>query len=322
MPMIRLQGTSYDCHDDETVLQCLTRHGVLIPSGCQSGVCQTCMLHAVQGQPPKVSQAGLKNTQVEQNYFLACVCKPSGDLEIALPGSSEKEISCLVREKEMLNPTVLRLRLEPESSFAYKAGQFINLIRPLDRLVRSYSLASLPSENLLELHIKCMPDGKMSGWIANDLHLGDEVFCSGPLGDCFYVPGKQDLPLLLVGVGTGLAPLHGVLKDALSNNHLGDIHVLHASLATEGLYMIDELRALDRQHGNVHYTPCVLHGEAPEGGLHGNVEMLVKQQFPDLKGWRVYVCGDPAIVSALKRNAYMAGAAMQDIYSDPFTAAA
>ena len=62
----------------------LTRHGMLIPSSCQSGVCQTCITKAVKGTPPVESQQGLKDTLAKQNYFLACICKPTEDMELSV----------------------------------------------------------------------------------------------------------------------------------------------------------------------------------------------------------------------------------------------
>ncbi len=38
----------------------------------------------------------------------------------------------------------------------------------------------------------------------------------------------------------------------------------------------------------------------------------------DLKGWRVFLCGYPPMVHSAKKLAYLAGAALDDILTDPF----
>lgn len=317
MPTIRFEGRDYFCAEGETVLESLERHGVMLPSSCKAGSCQTCLTRALKGTPPAASQQGIKDTLAAQNYFLACICKPEEDLEIGLAMISDKYAAKLI-SKDQMNESIVRLRLERPDGFIYKAGQFINLNRTSDELTRSYSLASIPSDPFLELHIKRVPDGRMSNWLFNDVAVGDELSFFGPSGDCFYLSNDPERKLLLVGAGTGLAPLHGILRDALEQDHQGSIHLFHASLATAGLYLIDELRELAEQFASFEYTPCVLHGDAPSGGMQGNIVDIPGNVLGSLSGYRVYLCGDPQIVNALKQKAFMGGASMQDIHSDPF----
>ena len=317
MPTINFEGQDFFCAEDETVLECMTRHGVLIPSSCQSGACQSCMLRAFEGTPPAASQAGLKETLIEQNFFLACMCRPVEDMTIGLSSVSPR-FTVKVMEKEQLNDSIVRLRLECPRGFSYRAGQFINLQRPSDELTRSYSLASIPADDFLELHVKRVPEGKMSNWVFDTLAVDDEAVFFGPAGDCFYVPGRPEQPLLLAGTGTGLAPLYGILRDVLSCGHSGPIHLLHGSLAASGLYLEQELRDLAAEHANVSYIPCVLHGEAPEGGQQGNIADMPGLVLGSLSGYRVFLCGDPVVVNMLRQKSFLSGASMQDIFSDPF----
>ena len=77
------------------------------------------------------------------------------------------------------------------------------------------------------------------------------------------------------------------------------------------------MRALEAAHGNFSYTPC-LSRENLEGRRRGRVEDVALADHPDLSGWRVYLCGYPPIVRDTQRRAFMAGAALKDIYIDPF----
>ncbi|MBI1194222.1 MAG: 2Fe-2S iron-sulfur cluster binding domain-containing protein [Gammaproteobacteria bacterium] len=317
MTVIRFEGQDFVCGEEESVLACMTRHGVMIPSSCQAGACQTCMIRALEGRPTPESQQGLKDTLRVQNYFLACMCKPTENMTIGLSTVSPAYHTVL-REKTVLNESVVRLRLDRPAGFHYRAGQFINLVRPTDQLTRSYSLASVPEDGHLELQVKRVPDGKLSNWLFDAFEVGDAVEFFGPAGDCFYVSGAAEQPLLLVGTGTGLAPLYGILRDVLAQGHTGPIHLFHASLAAPGLYLEDELRALERANEQFHYVPCVLHGDAPAGGRQGNIAELPMAVLGSLDGYRVFLCGDPPIVNALRQKCFIAGASMQDIYSDPF----
>ncbi|MDX1253031.1 MAG: 2Fe-2S iron-sulfur cluster binding domain-containing protein [Gammaproteobacteria bacterium] len=322
MPHIHFEGKSHPCQDDESVLDCLTRHGVAIPSSCRSGVCQTCLMRAVEGQVPEAAQQGLKETLRTQNYFLACACKPKGDLGVARPdvmASARTQVTVLA--KEILDGNIIRLRLGCPLPLDYRPGQFLHLHRA-DGLVRSYSIASLPqSEEPLELHVRHLAGGRMSGWINNTLQVGDTLEVSQPAGQCFYLPGQPEQGLLLIGTGSGLAPLWGIARDALAQGHTGPIHLYHGSHGPDGLYLVQELRALARRYPNFHYTPCVSGLDVPEGYATGRAEDIAFSQLPKLAGWRVFLCGHPGMVAKARKKAFLSGASMKDIYADPFVLA-
>ncbi len=318
MPTVTFEGKSYACETGESVLECLERHGVVLPSSCRAGSCKTCMVRALEGTPPPEAQRGLKDTLVAQNYFLACIAKPQEDLTIGLAKEGALHRARVLERRE-LAANVLRLRLERPEGFDYRAGQFVNLVRESDGLVRSYSLASLPEEPFLELHVRRVPNGRMTGWLFDEVREGDALAFRGPAGDSFYLPREGTEPLLLAGTGTGLAPLYGIARAALAEGHEGPIHLFHGSLARPGLYYVEELRALAARHDNLHYYPVVLEGEPPEGGLVGDMKSLpVEHLGGDLAGFRAYLCGDPELVEALRRAVFLAGVAMNDIYTDPF----
>lgn len=317
MVSIVYEERTYACEPGESVLDCLTRHGVLLPSSCRNGVCQTCMMHAVSGPVPEQAQNGMKDTLKLQGYFLACVCRPEHDLEIRQATIENMRHRGIVSSMERMNENVMRLRIRPTQAIEYQAGQFINLLH--QDAARSYSLASLPEEDELELHIRHVPEGRVSSWVHQKLNLNDSVEFHGPAGDCFYVPGRPDQPLLLVGTGTGLAPLYGILRDAIERRHMGEIYLFHGSLHRDGLYLVETLHRLASMNDNVHYIPCVLQGKAPDGGAVGAIDDVVIQALPKLTGWRSYLCGDPEIVRRLQSKIFLAGASMSEIHADAFT---
>lgn len=323
MPKLIFNSEIYDCAENETVLDTLLGHGISIPSSCRSGTCQTCMVRAVQGTPPEASQKGLKATLKAQNYFLACSCHPQGDLEVALPDTDAARIKVTVHSIQALSHDIVSLGLHCDQPVEYRAGQFINLFKD-SAMGRSYSLASVPAcDTHLQLHVRKVPDGRVSGWVHHDLSLGDTVEISAPIGNCFYVPGNPEQPMLLIGTGSGLAPLYGIARDALSQGHNGPIRLYHGSRNPEGLYLVDELRDLAALHENFVYIPCVSGTSSPENGYAtGRALDVAIADIPKLNGWRIFLCGNPDMVKMAKKKAFLTGAAMKDIYADAFTLAA
>lgn len=322
MPAIQFQDVTHALREGETVLECLNRQGVVIPSSCRSGVCQTCLMRATAGTPPPAAQNGLKPTLKEQGYFLACLCRPQEDLQIALAGEDvAPRTSATVLSKEALNSDIVRLSLRCKKPLDYRAGQFAHLRRN-DGLTRSYSLPGPPREDgVIEFHVRRLPDGEMSEWIHEALSPGDSVEVAGPYGDCFYTSDAEEQGLLLIGTGSGLAPLWGIVSDALKQGHTRPIRLYHGSWKPEGLYLVEELRQLSAEHPNFVYVPCVDADPLP-GYRHGRADQVAFTDLPDLKGWRVYLCGHPEMVKSAKKRAFLSGASMSHIYADPFVLSA
>jgi CDP-4-dehydro-6-deoxyglucose reductase len=319
MPFVRFETRSFEVAERETVLECLERHGVDVPSSCRSGVCQSCILQCVEGAVPSNSQKGLKAVLQQQGYFLSCSCQPVEDITVARAGSVTQSVTATVAEIARLSETILRVRLAPRGTFEYFPGQFANFVRP-GGIVRSYSIASVPAlEDTLEFHVAVMPNGSMSGWLANEAAICDTITITGPMGQCFYLKENVEQPMLLVGTGTGLAPLYGIVRDALLQDHSGPIHLFHGSLYRKGLYLVDELRALAGKHANFSYTPCVLNDDgAADDVTVGAIDALVLGMQPSYKGWRVYLCGHPDTVRLLQRKIFLGGAALNNIFADAF----
>ncbi len=315
MPTVTFEGRGCDTAPDETVLTALLRQGETVPHSCRSGVCRSCLLRATSGAPPTSSQKSLRDTLRAQGYFLSCIAHPESDLTVTLPAADAiGHTTARLLTREPLAPCIFRLTFQTEEPFTFFAGQFVTLRRP-DGLRRSYSIAAPPTDDgLLELHIRHLPEGEMSGWLCNTLEIGVRMDFFGPEGSCFYVADDPRRPLLLIGTGTGLAPLVGIIRDALTQNHTGPIKLFHGSRHTEGLYLQGELGALAATHPNVTYTPCT-------SATGPRADAVAFASIPNSKGWRIYLCGHPEMVKSAQRKAYLLGASLTDIYTDPFVRA-
>ncbi len=317
MPILKYQNRSITMREGETVLDALLRQGIEIPFSCRNGVCQVCLRRCMEGEIPPAAQRGLSPELREQDYFLACQCIPSTDMEAGPPAGIFA--ATLVHAKEMLAPDVCRLLLEPPPAMAYAAGQFINL-RRADGLTRSYSIASVPAQDyFLELHVQRTNGGAMSNWIFDELKPGDDVAIQGASGDCRYDSSMRAQPMLMICSGTGLAPLYGILRDALQQAHAGDIHLYHASRGEARFYLRDVLHELESRHPNFHYHECLSGTAHPPPGIYGSgADEVAFARHHDLHHWQVFAAGPAELVDECERLAAMHGARPQAIHSDAF----
>ncbi len=305
--------------EGQTVLSGLLDHHYDIPNSCRSGVCQTCLMQAVDGEIPEIAQVGLKDTLKAQGYFLACSCVPQTPLRVVTTQADVLRCSATVINQTLLSKNVLRLRLKPEHTYEYRAGQYLTVWKTAT-IGRSYSLASVAElDDFLELHIRRIPNGIVSNWLHDTVKTGDILQIQAATGNCFYIPGSPEQKILLAGTGTGLAPLIGIARDALLQGHTGDIHLIHGATQMDDLYLHQALLDMAMQHHQFHYHTSVLQADHVTPQIS---TVPLEQQSIDVAvnpaDWRIYLCGDVNMINGLKRKLFIAGASMNNIYSDPF----
>lgn len=318
MPKLTYQGREIIARKEENLLDAMLRNGVNLPFSCRSGVCHICLQRCIEGEIPSLAQKGLSPELREQGYFMACKCIPQSDMEIA--PASDLYIKTLVESKELLSPSICKLLIEPPQNFNYRAGQFINLRNP-NGVVRSYSLASLAATDyFLELHIQRTLDGEMSPWIFDTLQAGDEIEIQQAAGECCYQTENPSHPMLLIGTGSGLSPLFGILRDALDQQHQGEIHLYHGTRTADNLYLHDTLRQLEQQHPHFHYHPCLSGNNIlPEGVIAGRADVVAFAAHQNLQHWHVYLAGLTAMVEQGQLVALKQGATLSAIHTDAFS---
>ncbi len=307
MPTISFEGSRYTSHSGETILETLLRHGDLIPSKCKNGHCRSCMVRVIEGVPPVDGQKKLRDTMAVQGFILPCSCTAEWDLTLAHKDLANYETTLTVTEKQPLGAAAVCLRLTAPEPFPYRSGQYVHLIRPSDGRECHYNLASSPDENaFLEIHVARSADDEMSRWLCDQVQVGDRIDGYGPAGGCFYLPEDRPRPILLVGIGTGLATVYGILKDATKHRHPAPIHLIHAA-REGGHYLDDALNTLAADLPQVSYTPC---GSEPD-----DINRALASRQPKLDGWKAYLCGDSKGIKATQKTIFLSGIAMADIYS-------
>jgi NAD(P)H-flavin reductase len=318
LPNITYQDSIVVINEPETILEGLEKAGFKIPNSCRSGLCHSCLMQA-DDQPPISAQQGLSENQKAQHYFLACSCVPKSEMNINLIGDVDR-IQGTVVDKKLLNDSVLALFIQVDCRWF--PGQYTNVWMD-ETQGRSYSIASLCDyEKIIELHIKRHEFGLVSTWLHDEVTVGQHINLSKPMGHCFYTDDHQDKPILMASTGTGLAPIYGILQEALAKDHSREI-VLYAAAGDFGnLYYVEELIKLDGQYENFNYIPSVRRfSESPFQHIdiiEQDVTELIAERHQDLKGWKIFLCGNPDMIKKVQRHCFFQGAAVSDILVDAF----
>src|SRR5262249_57241210 len=95
------------------------------------------------------------------------------------------------------------------------AGQHVDVRLTADdgyQAERSYSIASAPGGERIELTVERLDDGEVSPYLTEELRVGDKLELRGPIGGYFTWGVADAGPLLLVGGGSGVVPLVAVIR--------------------------------------------------------------------------------------------------------------
>jgi NAD(P)H-flavin reductase len=317
MNTITFKNKPYSLVSDENILSCFLRNGIDYPNSCQAGICQSCLIKATDGVIDPSWQEGLPETLKAQGYFLACMAKPASNMELETPDATECDVEAKIIDIKRLNYNVLQIKLQVDNPAGWIPGQYLNLINSL-QIARSYSIANIPAQDsYIELHIKLVETGAMSRWLQETALIDSKVRLRGPFGKCYYYnPKKLSFNILLAGTGTGLAPLIGIVKSALSQGHEGVITLVHGGRIDDDIYYTEELETMAEVFKNFHYVPCVLNSQGlyPEAAIERKV--LTSLNSPN-DTW-VYVCGPKDTTNKLKTSVFLAGVPSKAIFSDAF----
>lgn len=139
---------------------------------------------------------------------------------------------------------LVRLRLAVADPFEHRAGQHcVVRLRAEDGYTaqRSYSIASAPGDDRLEICVEALPDGEVSGFLHDEVRLDDELELRGPIGRWFTWGGLT--PSVCVAGGSGVVPVVSMLRHAARLGVPDRLRVVAVTRTLAELPYADELLA-------------------------------------------------------------------------------
>nr|WP_249186710.1 iron-sulfur-binding ferredoxin reductase [Pseudomonas sp. KB-10] len=308
VPELRVGARQLQVAQQTNLLDALLGGGVAVPYSCRAGSCHACLVRCVDGEPLDLQPEALANDKRAEGWRLACQCQVVGDLQVEPFDPQRDGLAARVVALDWPSPQVLRLRLQPERPLRYRPGQHV-LLWSEEGVARPYSLASVPGEDdWLEFHIDCRKPGAFCD-AARRLQPGDGLRLGELRGGALHYDADwQSRPLWLLAAGTGLAPLYGVLREALRQEHQGAIRLLHVAHDAAEHYLADELQALAAQHGKLQ-VELVTAAQLP--AALAELRLVSRQTL-------ALLCGHPETVDGFARRLYMAGLPRSQMLADVF----
>lgn len=204
----------------------------------------------------------------------------------------------VVEEIVSVNESVRIFYLRPPSDFqGYRAGQFITLDLPVSdkRLHRwkSYSIANAPSVSpLIELCIVRHPDGIGTRYLFEEVSVGSELTFKGPEGSFVLPPGLDNVNLIMVCTGTGIAPFRAMIQEVLHKGiDFKKIHLIFGGRTESDILYREELEKLASSIPGFFYDVCLSRSPLWRG-YKGYVHQVYQEKYAVADASNLfYLCG-------------------------------
>jgi ferredoxin-NAD(P)+ reductase (naphthalene dioxygenase ferredoxin-specific) len=306
------------------LLQALQAAQVPLSYSCMSGRCGTCRCRVLDGEVMEGRGTQQGPLDGDGNIVLACQTYLTEPCTIEIPEPDEvvvhpaRIVKATVVTLENLTHDIKRLVLKPAKPIEFSPGQYVQLQFTPEH-ARPYSMAGLVDDGHFEFHVRLVPDGRVTGYIARELRVGDAVKVSGPLGSA-YLRRHHEGPILCVAGGTGLAPILSIVRGAVAQGMGNAIHLYYGVRSPRDVYGLPWLEQLKREHPSLTLHVVVASGGDPASQRCGLVTDAIERDLGDMTGWRAYLCGSPPMVEAATVVARRKGVAAGHLYADAFYA--
>lgn len=304
------------------LLETLLSHRVPVSYSCMAGRCGTCRCKIVGG---KVLESGPEQSRSPMGAgesVLACQATIIENCAIEIPEPDEvvvhpaRAIKATVAAIEPQTHDIVRISLAMSKPLQFSPGQYATL-RFTPEHVRPYSMACSDSEDELEFHVRLVPDGRVSSYIASKLRVGDTVRVSGPLGTA-YLRRKHTGPIICIAGGTGLAPVLSIVRGAIKAGMANPIDLYLGVRTPSDIYGATWLEELKEQHPALRTHIVVASSSGSGGWRNGVVTQAVDDDWASLEDCRAYLAGSPMMIDAATLLLSRKGIRPEHVYADAF----
>lgn len=200
-------------------------------------------------------------------------------------------------------------------------------------VTRAYSLANRPRDTgraVFNIRLAVPPAGRehdippgiVSSWLFS-IKPGDPVTVSGPFGEFHVQPTEREM--VFVGGGVGMAPLRAMIHQQLGLGTKRRIRYFYGARSAGDLFYVGEFDELAAKHANFTWTPA-LSDPAPGDRWTGATGFVHETLRTEMQGHSApedceyYLCGPPAMISAVLATLDRLGVEPRSIFYDDFGA--
>jgi CDP-4-dehydro-6-deoxyglucose reductase, E3 len=289
--------------------------------GCKNGRCGVCKTTLLKGKVIEIQDQLALDNEDANDQFLTCCCVAASDILIdatdldIMHGIKTKILPTRINSLDLLSENIIqvKLRLPPTSNFVFLEGQHIDVIGS-NSIRRSYSIASIPSNEEIIFLIKKVEYGELSNYWFNKARQNDLLRIEGPKGT-FFLRDKSK-QLVFLATGTGIAPIISILNGLDSQSDFNQIENL--SLFWGNRVSQDFIWTPSFKNIKVDFYPIISRKDDNCENEVGYVQNIALKKIHNMQEINVYACGSSEMINSAKISFIEAGLSEKDFYSDVF----
>ncbi|PIS01492.1 MAG: NADH:ubiquinone reductase (Na(+)-transporting) subunit F [Chlamydiae bacterium CG10_big_fil_rev_8_21_14_0_10_35_9] len=256
------------------------------------------------GEPLETEKSTFTPHEIKEGWRLSCQCKIKGDIKVHIPGEllEVKELIGTVKSNENVASFIKELVVEVpvEETIDYKSGGYLQFhvpsyktntndwketidpiyypewekyglfgvtidnSKPIESVIRAYSMASYPDEkNVLKFTVRIATPPIIKGKVANkpwgicssyifSLKPNDQVKLSGPYGESFMIDDNRELVFLIGGAGASFGRSH-IMHLFLTENTKRKVTLWYGARSLKENIYENEFEDLAKKYDNFTY---------------------------------------------------------------------
>jgi len=204
-----------------------------------------------------------------------------------------------VKEIIQRNYNVKSFRLEIDKDIDFKAGQFLSVRLADDpKLKRYLSISNSPTEKSYLEFTKKLTESDFSKALDN-LKSGDTVEIQYPFGK--FVLDEAWPKIAFLSGGIGITPIRSICKYVVDKKLGTDIILVYSNRSLRDIVFRDDFAAMQKKYPLLKVSHVLGQTESGFKCIVGKIDsQIVKNEIPDFKERKFYLCGPPQMVEAMR----------------------
>jgi ferredoxin-NADP reductase len=211
----------------------------------------------------------------------------------------------LISNREIAQNT-MEFIFEKPAGFTFKPGQYggFTLINPPETdangITRRFSLRSAPHDDQLAITMR-IQQSAYKRVLKNQIP-GSEIKFAGPTGN-FTLHEDTTTPAVFIAGGIGITPFYSMIRDAAHRQSKQHITLFYGNQSPNDAAYLSELQEIEKNYPYFKLIATMANPDPSWLGETGFITYaLIKKYINNLSEQIYYVCGSPAMVSALQET--------------------